>query len=94
MKMAIDSSVLLAIFNEEAGAENWLETLVSARQEGDLVVCEVVFSELVPASRSQEELEDVLARLGARFDPIGPEAAWVAGRTFRKYRSAGGHAST
>jgi predicted nucleic acid-binding protein len=90
MKTAIDSSVLLAIFNEEPGAEKWLDTLVNARREGNLVVCEVVFSELVPAFQSQPEFEDVLGRLGARFDPIAPEASWLAGRTFMEYRDAGG----
>jgi len=90
MKTAIDSSVLHAIFNEESGAGGWLEVLVGARREGKLVVCEVVLAELALAFRSRHELDEVLGKLGAEFDPIRPETAWLAGRTFMKYRRAGG----
>jgi predicted nucleic acid-binding protein len=90
MKVALDSSVLHAIFNQESGAEKWLETLIRARRQGQLVVCEVVFAELSPAFLTRRELEAVLANLGARFDPIQSKAAWLAGHTFKAYRQAGG----
>lgn len=41
MKTALDSSVLLAIFNDEPGAERWMETLIAARREGQLLLCEI-----------------------------------------------------
>ncbi len=90
MRVALDSSVLLAIFNGEPGADDWLEALIEARREGRLCLCEIVYAEISPAFSSREELDDVLARLGARLDPIGPEAAWLAGQMFRSYRAAGG----
>ena len=90
MKLALDSSVLLAIFNNETDAELWLEALIRSRRQGQLVVCEVVYAELAPAFSVQSELEAVLENLGARFEAIGAEAAWLAGHTFRAYRQAGG----
>lgn len=90
MKVALDSSVLHAILNKEAGSEEWLEALIQSRRQGQLVVCEVVYAELAPAFASRSELETVLGNLGAQFDPIQGEAAWLAGHTFKVYRKAGG----
>lgn len=89
MRLALDSSVLLTIFNREPGAEAWIEALIEARREGQLVLCEVVYAELAPAFESRPELEKALADLGARLEPIEPEAAWLAGRTFKRYREDG-----
>ena len=72
------------------GAEEWLEALIQARREGQLVVCEVVYSELAPAFATPDELDAVLVDLGVRFDPIRREAAWLAGKRFKAYRQAGG----
>lgn len=90
MRLALDTSVLLKIFNHEPGAEDWIETLIRARREGQLVVCEVVFAELAQTFGARQELEEVLEDLGARLDPIGAEAAWLAGKTFWRYRQKGG----
>ncbi len=90
MKLALDSSVLLSIFNREPGAEEWLEALVRARKQGQLVVCEIVYAELAPAFPTRIELEGVLDNLGAQLDPIQAGAAWLAGHTFKTYRQAGG----
>jgi predicted nucleic acid-binding protein len=90
VKTAIDSSVLLALFNGEPDGETWLDALVEARREGPLVVCEVVYAEAAPAFRSEAALQDALRRLGVSFEPISRAAAWQAGQTFRAYRNAGG----
>ena len=90
MRLALDSSVLLTIFNQEPEAEGWIEALIEARREGQLVICEVVYAELAPAFGSRPELDKALADLGARLDPIEPRAAWLAGRTFKRYREDGG----
>jgi predicted nucleic acid-binding protein len=90
MRLALDSSVLLTVFNQEPGAEDWMEELVEARRQGQLVLCDVVYAELAPAFETRPELERVLADLGARLDPIEAEAAWLAGQTFRRYREEGG----
>ena len=90
MRLALDTSVLLTIFNQEPGAEDWIEALIQARRKGLLVLCELVYAELAPAFETRSELEAVLADLGARLDPLEPEAAWLAGRTFKQYRQEGG----
>jgi len=90
MRLALDTSTLLTVFNHEPGAEGWMEVLVSARRQGQLVLCEVVYAELGPAFGTRSELDMALAALGAHLDPIGAEAAWLAGQSFKRYRKAGG----
>jgi predicted nucleic acid-binding protein len=90
MKLAVDSSVLLAIFNAEPSAGPWMDALVEGRRQGQLVVCDIVYAEVGPAFASREDLDNALDRIGARFDPITTDAAWLAGQTFRAYRRAGG----
>ena len=67
-----------------------MEALIQARRQGLLVLCEVVYAEVTPAFESRAELDKVLADLGAQLDPIGAEAAWLAGQTFKQYRAEGG----
>jgi len=90
MKTALDSSVLLAVFNAEEDASTWVERLIQARKEGLLLICEVVLAEIAPAFKDLRDLESVLETLGITFDPIEPESAWQAGLTFRDYRRSGG----
>jgi len=90
MKTAIDSSVLLAVFNGESSASAWLDVLVRMRCEGQLVVCDVVYAELSPAFRREGELHEALRKLGIVFESISAAAAWQAGVCFREYRDAGG----
>jgi predicted nucleic acid-binding protein len=90
MIVALDSSVLLAIFLDEARADHWMEALVRTRREGRLTVCEVVYAEVAPAFHSHSELDDALHAVGVELDPIGADAAWLAGRIFKAYHDAGG----
>ncbi len=90
MKTAVDSSALLAIFNGEAEAQAWLEILIRARAEGQLVVCDVVFAELAPAFLNEAELLTQLGRLGISYEAISGAAAFRAGVVFREYRDLGG----
>jgi len=90
MNIAVDSSVLLAILLDEPDAEWWLETLIAARREGRLTLCEVVYAEIAPAFSTPVALGVALDALGVELDSIEAEAAWLAGQAFKKYRDAGG----
>ncbi len=90
MKLALDSSVLLTIFNGEDGAQSWLELLIDARRKGRLCLCEIVYAEISPAFETRDALDTVLDRLGANLEPLQAEAAWHAGMTFKEYQRRGG----
>lgn len=90
MRLAIDSSVLLSIVNGEPAGEAWMDALVRARRQGQLVICEVVYAELAPAFETRDALDQTLNDLGTGLDPIDAGSAWLAGQTFRRYRQDGG----
>lgn len=90
MITAVDSSVLWAIIKQETGHECWLEALIGAAHEGPLIISPVAFAELAPSAAGSPELADFLARLSICYSPITPEAAYLAGDTFKRYRQAGG----
>jgi predicted nucleic acid-binding protein len=90
MRTAVDSSVLLAIFNGERGAEQWLEELIRVRHSGRLVLCEIVFAEIAPVFPDRQTLEARLHSMGISLSPIDNASAWEAGQTFLQYRENGG----
>jgi predicted nucleic acid-binding protein len=87
---ALDSSVIWAIVNQERGHDLVLQILINAASEGPLVISPVAFAELAPSSPNAHDLKDYLGRLDIVFDPISPDAAHLAGTTFKNYRLAGG----
>jgi predicted nucleic acid-binding protein len=64
--------------------------LVDARRAGRLTLCEIVYAEVAPVFVSRSALDDALHALGVELDSIGAEAAWLAAKTFKSYRDAGG----
>jgi len=82
--------MIWAIVNQERGYDLVLQALLNAASEGPLVISPVAFAELAPSSPDASNLKDYLGRLHITFDPISPEAAHLAGSTFKNYRLAGG----
>ncbi len=90
MRTAIDSSVLWSIFKGESDARSWVGTLITARRESSLVVCDVVFAEIAPLFPSLNELNSRLEALGVEYDPLNAGSAFLAGEIFKRYRREGG----
>ena len=90
MITALDSSVLWALIKNEPGAELWASTLQTAASEGPLVLCPVAYAEIAPSVGDARTLDAFLGQLQIAYDPIRPEAAFLAGQIFRSYRHQGG----
>jgi predicted nucleic acid-binding protein len=90
MTTALDSSVIWTIIKREEGHDRWLKALMQAASEGPLIISPIAFAELAPSTPTPDDLLSFLARLAIIYDPIPPEAAHLAGRTFKRYRHAGG----
>ena len=82
--------MLLAIFNAEAGADQWLEALIRARSEGRLIICEIVYAEIAAGFENQSSLDQQMESMGISLLSINTEAAWIAGKVFLHYRQHGG----
>jgi predicted nucleic acid-binding protein len=90
MRTAIDSSVFWSIFRGERDARAWVDLLVTARRESDLIVCDVVFAEMAPFFRTLKDLSSRLESLGVDYDSINSASAFAAGEIFKAYRREGG----
>ena len=91
MITAVDTSVLLDVFlpDEHHGPRS-AHGLRTAYDRGALLVCDVVYAELVPAFNDRAALDRVLREIGATPSPIDTAIAHEAGVRWRRYRQAGG----
>ncbi len=91
MITAVDANVLLDVFlpSDEHGprSRQWLS---AAYDGGAIVVCDLVYAELVPAFPSHTALDVALREMGAALSPIDSSIAYEAGQRWERYREAGG----
>ena len=90
MITALDSSVLWAIIKKEPGHDDWMQALIQAASDGPLIISPIAFAELAPSTSDAAGLTEFLGRLAISYDSISPDAAHLAGLTFKRYRQAGG----
>ena len=94
MRTAVDSSALLLLLRRQPGWEAWRDLLAEAAAEGRLLISPVVFAECAPGYPSAEVACERFDAIQLHYDPITPEAAYLAGRTFLEYRHEGGPRET
>ena len=91
MISAVDTSVLLDVFQPDqqyrAQSAGWLRT---AHNNGDILVCDIVYSELVPAFDNRAALDEALRSINATVSPIDTGIAYEAGLRWFRYRQSGG----
>ncbi len=91
MITAVDTSVLLDVFASGAPHHSQSqERLISAYDKGAILVCDVVYAELVPALGNRSSLERALREINATVSPIDTAIAYEAGLRWGRYRQAGG----
>lgn len=91
MATAADTNILLDVFiTDNVHTLDSGETLRIARQRGLLLICDVVYAELVPNFESRNALDVALRTVGATVSPINTDIAYTAGLRWGQYRRAGG----
>ena len=58
--------------------------------DGAVLVCDIVYAELVPFFGNQTALDGALRRMNATVSPIDTSIAFEAGVRWMRYRQAGG----
>ena len=91
MITAVDTNVLLDILrgDERHGPES-RERFKAAYDAGAVVICDIVYAELVPAFENRARLDDTLLQINASLSPITTDIAYEAGMRWHQYRRAGG----
>ena len=91
MTTAADTNILLDVIRENPRfADQSAEWLAIARSRGQVVICPIVYGELVPAVDSKAELDGTLDDLGIALSPIDDAIAYEAGLRWQRYRESGG----
>ena len=91
MITAVDTNVLLDVFvpSERHGRQS-RKWLAHAYDAGAVIVCDVVYAEMVPAFPDRPSLDGALQQIGVRLSPINSLIAYEAGLRWKQYRRRGG----
>ena len=91
MITSVDTNVLLDVFVSAAPhhsqSQKWL---MDAYDRGAILVCDVLYAELVPAFGDRASLDRALREISATVSPVDPAIAYEAGLRWARYRQAGG----
>jgi hypothetical protein len=91
MITAVDTNVLLDVFfpDKKFAAES-ARLLKLAFNEGALVICDIVYAELVPQFKNRNLLDETLAKINISLSSIDSDVAFLAGEKLDLYRRSGG----
>ena len=91
MTTAVDTNVLVDLFRTDSPhhsrSREWIE---QAYEQDTIIVCDIVYAELVPAFDDRVSLDGALREIGASLSPIDSSVAYDAGLRWKRYRAAGG----
>ena len=91
MITSVDTNALLDVFASgaphHAQSQEWL---IDAYDRGAILVCDVVYEELVPAFGNRSALDEAMREINATVSPIDTAIAREAGLRWARYRQAGG----
>ena len=91
MISAVDSSVLLDVFlPDDRHGPHSEERLRAAYDAGAIIVCDIVYAELVPAFGNRVALDEALGAINVKVASISTSVAFEAGLRWMRYRRAGG----
>lgn len=91
MITAVDTSVLLDVFLADGRyGEQSKAQLRAAYDSGAIIICDIVYAELVPAFHDRSVLDRALQEINATTSPVDTATAYEAGVRWMRYRQAGG----
>lgn len=87
----VDSNVLLDVMTEDPQWFPWSSSALSAAaSSAALVINPLVYAEVSVRFERLEDLDDALPASSFRRESLPWEAAFLAGKCFRRYRRSGG----
>jgi predicted nucleic acid-binding protein len=87
----IDTNVLLDLVTDDPVWADWsIRQLDAASLSDDLIINDIVYSELSVRFARIEDLDGILDDAGVALAPMPRPALFLAGKVFQQYRAAGG----
>jgi|SRR5580700_2631261 ribonuclease VapC len=94
--MVIDTSALVAIMQEESGAEGFLRQIAAAgmrRVSAAALLETAIVLEARSGEKAGDDLDLFLARAKVEIEPVTEEQVQVARKAWRRYGKGSGHAA-
>ena len=86
----VDANVLLDILTADSAWSAWSLSELARVAEDGLAINPIIYAELCPAFRAEEELVAALSNWPLQRLPLPYEAAWPTAQAFAAYRVRGG----
>ena len=91
MISAVDTNILLDVFlPDKRFAAQSAKLLRLAYDEGALIICDIVYGELVPQFNDKHKLDATLAAINVSLSSLDRDIAFLAGERWGLYRKSGG----
>ena len=91
MICAIDTNILLDVFLPDKDyAARSANLLRLAYDQGALIICDIVYAELVPQFKDRPKLDETLATINVSLSSSDAAIAFLAGERWGRYRKSGG----
>ena len=91
MITSVDTNVLLdVLIHDDEHVLQSTRWLSAAHDRGTIIICDIVYAELVPAFSDRDSLDGALREIGATLSPIDSSIAYESGLRWKRYRAAGG----
>ena len=87
----VDTNVILDVVLADVRWAEWsLRHLDMAAVAGPLVINDIIYAELAAGYPAIEALDELVAGMGLRLEPMPRPALFLAAKAFRQYRARGG----
>jgi predicted nucleic acid-binding protein len=87
----VDANVLLDVLTDDPVWYDWsVGQMNGLAINNDLVINDIIYSELAPSFDRFEEVSSTVENMGLRMRPIPTAALFLAGKVHQTYRRAGG----
>jgi predicted nucleic acid-binding protein len=87
----VDTNVLLDVLSDDPRWSAWSVRQLAERSAlGPIIINDAIYAELSARMDNQAQLEQALGDLDVSFDRVPMRALFLAGQSYRRYRSSGG----
>jgi predicted nucleic acid-binding protein len=87
----VDTNVLLDVLSDDPRWSAWSVRQFAERSVlGPVIINDAIYAELSARMDNQAQLEQALGDLDVSFDRVPMHALFLAGQSYRRYRSSGG----
>jgi predicted nucleic acid-binding protein len=91
MSTLVDSNVVIDLCKKDSAFFVWsLRSIMSAANEGPLLINQIVYAETAGEFKLQRDFELAFKDIGLEFEDLPWSCAFMAGQAHKSYRQAGG----